>query len=145
LEVHFRSLIIILDIKFFINERNEQALKRDFIEKLKSTKYWDTRDASNKLFINFINNNIINFTNLLDICRERNHIYQKHRAAMVDQNQPKSFFGNHLSSWPGFDPRDGKFLFLLFYLIWFSLSSESSQFKNFAKILSSFLIITCFL
>jgi hypothetical protein len=56
---------------------------------------------------------------------------------MVDQNQPKSFFGNHLTSWPGFDPRDGKFLFLLFYLIWLSLSSESSQFKNFAKILKT--------
>ncbi len=58
--------------------------------------------------------------------------------------QPKSFFGNHLTSWPGFDRRDGKFLFLLFYLIWLSLSSESSQLQNFAKILSSFLIITCF-
>jgi hypothetical protein len=38
-------------------------------------------------------------------------------CAMVDQNQPQSFFGNHLTSWPGFDPRDGKFLILLFYLI----------------------------
>jgi hypothetical protein len=33
---------------------------------------------------------------------------------MVDQNQPKSFFGNHLTSWPGFDPRDGKFFFFTF-------------------------------
>ncbi len=56
---------------------------------------------------------------------------------MVDQNQRKSFFGNHLASWPGFDSRDGKFLFLLFYLIWLSLSSESSQFKNCAKILKT--------
>jgi hypothetical protein len=51
--------------------------------------------------------------------------------------QPKSFFENHLTSWPGFDPRDGKFFFLLFYLIWLSLSSESSQFKNFAKTLKT--------
>jgi hypothetical protein len=33
------------------------------------------------------------------------------------RNYPKSFFGNHSTSWPGFDPRDGKFIFLLFYLI----------------------------
>ncbi len=51
--------------------------------------------------------------------------------------RPKSFFGNHLTSWPGFDSRDGKFPFLLFYLIWLSLSSESSQFKNLAKILKT--------
>jgi small nuclear ribonucleoprotein (snRNP)-like protein len=50
---------------------------------------------------------------------------------------PKSFFGSHLTSWSGFESRDGKFLFLLFYLIWLSLSPESSQFKNFAKILKT--------
>ncbi len=47
------------------------------------------------------------------------------------------FFGNHSTSWPGFDPRDGKFLFLLFYLIWLGLISQSSQFKKFAKILKT--------
>jgi hypothetical protein len=34
---------------------------------------------------------------------------------MVDQNQPKSFFGNHLTSWPGFDPRDGNFFFTFLF------------------------------
>jgi hypothetical protein len=33
------------------------------------------------------------------------------------RNYPKSFFGNHSTSWHGFDPRDGKFIFLLFYRI----------------------------
>ncbi len=36
------------------------------------------------------------------------------KLSKIIQNYPKSFFGNHLTSWPGFDPRYGKFLFFTF-------------------------------
>ncbi len=65
-----------------------------------------------------------------------------HRAA---NGWPKS---NRNHYWKSFDflawvrSPGWQIFYLFFYLIWLSLSSESSQFKNFAKILSSFLIIT---
>ncbi len=53
-----------------------------------------------------------------DAFNDLENLYFLKQCPVMDiRNYPKSFFGNHLTSWPGFDPRDGKFTFLLFYLI----------------------------
>jgi hypothetical protein len=58
---------------------------------------------------------------------------QNIRLQWSTEIQPKSFFGNHLTSWPGFDPRDGKFLFFTFLFILTQLDSKIIPVQKFRQ------------